>query len=185
MPFYGIATKTIIIESFKYNNYNLSFIVTSNSDKISAGKGVKKMAKKVPITKVLSCFVVFVILMSAVPVSTFASSTGDNVKFRGVVTGEDPGLIGAIHWYVSVDEWISGSLSCPCDEIDVVIGMHPPFGSWDENISKGDSVEVCGVPLWSECTVGLNGESYYIKKISSELLSLRGRHEITISTTTY
>jgi hypothetical protein len=89
------------------------------------------------------------------------------VKFRGVVAGTSPeGLIGAIHWYVNVDEWLSGSLSC--DEIDVVIGMYPPFGSWDENICKGDRVEAYGeVNPWGEgkCTVGLNGESYYIKKI--------------------
>ena len=88
------------------------------------------------------------------------------VKFRGVVTGTSPeGLIGAIYWYVNVDEWLSGSLSC--DEIYVVIGMYPPFGSWDENICKGDRVEAYGeVNPWGddECSVGLNGESYYIKK---------------------
>ena len=92
------------------------------------------------------------------------------VKFRGTVTGTSPeGLIGAIHWYVSVDEWISGSL--PCDEIDVVIAMCPPFGSYDNSISKGDKVEVYGVvnPFGSDiCTVGLNGESYYIKKIEEK-----------------
>ena len=97
------------------------------------------------------------------------------VKFGGTVTGTSPeGLIGAINWYVSVDEWISGSL--PCDEIDVTIGIVPPMGFWDENISKGDKVEVYGkVDPWGEgknCAVGLNGESYYIKKISSESLSI-------------
>jgi parallel beta-helix repeat protein len=127
------------------------------------------MVKKAAITKVISCFFVLVILISVVPTSIFASSTGDNVKFRGVVTGTSPeGLIGAIYWYVSVDEWYSGSLSC--DEIDVAIGMYPPFGSWDKNICKGDRVEAYGeVNPWGgdECTVGLNGESFYIKRIKS------------------
>ena len=98
---------------------------------------------------------------------------GDEVKFRGIVTGLGPYVIGAKEWYVSVDKWISGSL--PCDEIDVLIGIYPPMGSYDSDISKGDSVEVYGkVDPWGggKCTVGLNGESYYIKKISSELLSI-------------
>ncbi len=90
------------------------------------------------------------------------------VKFRGKVTGIEEELIGAGHWYVSVDEWISGTL--PCDEIDVVIVIAPPFGSCDENINEGDRVEVYGVvDPWGggECIVGLNGESYYIKKIET------------------
>ncbi|MCK4734815.1 MAG: hypothetical protein KAT65_20340, partial [Methanophagales archaeon] len=90
------------------------------------------------------------------------------VTFSGMVTGLGPYVMGSKEWYVSVDEWISGSL--PCNEIDVAIGIYPPMGHWDENINKGDSVEVYGVvdPRGgSECTVGLNGESYYIKKASS------------------
>jgi len=89
------------------------------------------------------------------------------VKFRGKVTGTEE-LIGAGHWYVSVDEWISESL--PCDEIDVIVGIYPPMGHCDENINKGDRVEVYGEvnPFGSDiCTVGLNGESYYIKKIET------------------
>ena len=96
------------------------------------------------------------------------------VKFRGTVTGLGPNVIGSKEWYVSVDEWISGSL--PCDEIDVTIAMCPPWGSYDNSISKGDKVEVYGkVDPWGEgknCEVGLNGESYYIKKIPSDSLSL-------------
>lgn len=98
---------------------------------------------------------------------------GDEVKFRGIVTGLGPDVMGVKEWYVSVDKWISGSL--PCDEIDVAIGIYPPMGSYDPDISKGDRVEVYGkVDPWGggKCTVGLNGESYYIKKISSELLSI-------------
>jgi PKD repeat protein len=90
------------------------------------------------------------------------------VKFRGMITALGPYVIGSKEWYVSVDEWISGSL--PCDEIDVIIGIYPPMGHWDENINKGDRVEVYGVVNpWGEgeCTVGLNGESYYINKTSS------------------
>jgi len=103
------------------------------------------------------------------------------VKFKGTVTGTSPeGLIGAIHWYVSVDEWFSGSL--PCDEIDVVIAMCPPFGSYDNSISKGDKVEVYGVvnPFGSDiCTVGLNGESYYIKKIEEEKWDVKFQGTVT------
>ena len=98
---------------------------------------------------------------------------GDEVKFRGIVTGLGPDVMGVKEWYVRVDKWISGAL--PCDEIDVLIGIYPPMGSYDSDISNGDSVEVYGnVDPWGggKCTVGLNGESYYIKKISSELLSI-------------
>jgi hypothetical protein len=69
-----------------------------------------------------------------------------------------------------VDEWISGSLSC--DEINVYIDpRYPPWGSYDPDISKGDSVEVYGIVSGGDeiprCTVGLNGLVYYIKKIST------------------
>ena len=125
------------------------------------------MAKRVAITKLLSCFLVFVLLMGAMPVSIFASSTDDNVKFRGVVTGTTPeGFTGGIYWDISVDEWISGSL--PCEEVHVAMVLYPdaPWGSCDPDISKADSVEVYGgIEPHEICTVCLNGESYYIKKI--------------------
>jgi hypothetical protein len=40
---------------------------------------MKKMGKEKAITKVLSCFVVFVILMSTIPFSVLASNSSDNV----------------------------------------------------------------------------------------------------------
>ena len=115
--------------------------------------------------KVLSCLVVIAILMSTIPVSASASSTGDNVKFRGVVTWKSSMSIGGVSWSVNVDEWISGSLSC--DEIEVIWGSGVSSGSFDPDISKGDRVEAYGkVNPWGndECSVGLNGASHYIKK---------------------
>lgn len=130
------------------------------------------MAKKMT-TKVLCCLVVIAILMSTIPVSVFASSTGDNVKFRGVVTGTCPeGLIGGTYWYVNVDEWISGSLSCDEIFVGIVIVIVPTeMGFYDPDISEGDRVEVYGVVNPRDggiCTVGLNGLVYYIKKIGSQ-----------------
>jgi hypothetical protein len=87
------------------------------------------------------------------------------VKSRGVVTGIG-GIIGYGYWYVNVDEWISGSLSC--DKIYVILESRCPWGSADPDISTGDRVEVYGDvnPRGDdECSVGLNGESYYIKKV--------------------
>jgi hypothetical protein len=87
------------------------------------------------------------------------------VKFRGVVTGTG-GIIGYGYWYVNVDEWISGSISC--DEIYVIRESRCPWGSVDSDISTGDRVEVYGDvnPGGNDkCSVGLNGESYYMKKV--------------------
>ena len=88
------------------------------------------------------------------------------VKFRGELTGTGPeGMYGVKHWYVKVNEYISGALPLICDEIDVYMGIYPPMGSFDVSISKGDRVEAFGSASPSECTVNLNGESYYIKRI--------------------
>jgi len=87
------------------------------------------------------------------------------VKFCGLVTGTG-GIIGYSYWYVNVDKWISGSLSC--DEIYVIQESRYPWGSVDPDISTGDRVEVYGYVNpggEGECSVGLNGESYYMKKV--------------------
>ena len=83
--------------------------------------------------------------------------------FQGVVTRIES-YPGASHCYVSVDEWFSEPPLCECDEIRVSMIIYPPMGFWDRNISKGDRVEVYG-ELNPSCTVNLNGERYYIKKI--------------------
>jgi hypothetical protein len=128
--------------------------------------GGKKMANKAAIMKALCCLIASLIVLSGVPSSVIGSTTGDNVEFRGVVTWKSS-MLGAVHWTVNVDEWISGSISC--DEINVGIIIVPDGGSFDPDISTGDRVEVYGkVNPWGddECSVGLNGESYYyIKKV--------------------
>ena len=83
--------------------------------------------------------------------------------FQGVVTRIES-CIGASHCYVRIDEWISEPPLCECDEISVSMIISPSMGFWDRSISKGDRVEVYG-ELNPPCTVNLNGERYYIKKI--------------------
>jgi hypothetical protein len=88
------------------------------------------------------------------------------VKFRGVVTWKSAMRMGGASWVVNVDEWISGSISC--DEIEVIWGSGLSHGSFDPDISTGDRVEAYGkVNPWGndKCSVGLNDESHYIKKV--------------------
>ena len=58
-------------ESFKYRVYNLVFCLLQTRIK-SRGERGKKMGKKMTMRKLLCCFTVFAILMSAMPVSVFA-----------------------------------------------------------------------------------------------------------------
>jgi parallel beta-helix repeat protein len=100
------------------------------------------------------------------------------VKFRGRVTDKAPeDWTGSYWWDVKVDEWISGEI--PCDEIRVVLVTlaDVPISSYNMTLDIGDYVEVYG-SVGMLCTVGLHGDSYYIKYVPEAAKEVKFRGEI-------
>ena len=139
--------------------------------------------------KVLSCFFVFVILMSVVPSSAFAMRDNNSVsgkttrlvdteakaasvleiKFIGIAVERCGIVAGADYWIVNVEELISGppwSGKLTVYTINIFADS-PIWGHADPDITVGDKVEVYGKCKvgWGVKSVTLNGnENYYIKK---------------------
>lgn len=135
--------------------------------------------------KVVSCFVVFVILASAVPVSVFAVNDGKSsgntsnrlaeskmtalsgdpqyIKFQGTAVTKESGTY-SMWWVVTVAKVISGPHPGE-DTINVGIGGGVmPKGYVDPDITTGDKVEVYG--RYSSGWVSLTENSHYIKRIA-------------------
>ena len=150
------------------------------------------------IEKILSCICVLVILMSVVPGTVFAldsgtknasgkynsfqdsnekvsSMHGQEVKFIGTAIEYHEGSVmpGDLpRWKVSVDEIISGPSEIKGHTVFVAIGtatIEP--GYMDPNIKSGDIVKVYGIYREVD-NVWLEGSNYYLKKVSSECLSI-------------
>ena len=143
------------------------------------------MTKKMSMRKVVSCFVVFVILASAVPVSVFAVNDGKSsgnpsnrlaeskmtalsgdpqyIKFQGTAVTKESGTY-SMWWVVTVAKVISGPHPGE-DTINVGIGGGVmPKGYVDPDITPGDKVEVYG--RYSSGWVSLTQNSHYIKRIA-------------------
>jgi parallel beta-helix repeat protein len=102
---------------------------------------------------------VAILLMLILALSGAASA--QEIQFTGTVTDKNPsGQIGALWWNVMVEEIISGPQTF-CDNLKIELISSPPMGDFDSDIAVGDRVEVYG-NYTSNCTVSLNGESYYI-----------------------
>ncbi|KAF5434095.1 hypothetical protein C5S39_00215, partial [Candidatus Methanophagaceae archaeon] len=139
------------------------------------------------------------ILVSVVPVSVFAVNSGttnvsgkynsfqdSNEKVSSMQEGQEVKFIGTAieyhegsvmpgdlpRWKVSVDEIISGPSELKGHTVFVAIGtatIEP--GYMDPNIKSGDIVKVYGIYREVD-NVWLEGSNYYLKKVSSECLSI-------------
>jgi hypothetical protein len=98
----------------------------------------------------------------------------ENIRFTGTVTdiNPPPPYVGARWWNVTVEEVISGPQTS-CDILRVELLIIPDTrGQVESGIAIGDQVEVYGGDYSPDCSVSLNGESYYIKKIAPEAPAL-------------
>jgi archaellum component FlaG (FlaF/FlaG flagellin family) len=143
--------------------------------------------------KILSCICVVVILMSVVPVSVFATSSSDktteitsrlneaffvagkdlyDVTFEGTVTDV---ATGSNDWIceAKVDKVISSGVYLEEGKTVHIVLSLSPCGTWDD-VEEGDKIKVYGqfLPLISPQISVCGRSSYYLKKISSECLSI-------------
>ena len=148
------------------------------------------------IEKILSCICVVMILMSVVPVSVFATGSSDktteitsrsnetffveseellDVIFEGTVTEVATGLNDWI-CEAKVDKVISGEYIFEGETVHITLSLFP-CGTWDD-VEEGDKIKVYGQSFPTYCLdcplqVSVCGRSsYYLKKISSECLSI-------------
>jgi hypothetical protein len=106
---------------------------------------------------------VAILLMLTLALSS--ANLTQEIRFMGTVTDKNPpGQFGSLWWNVTLEELISGPQTS-CDTLRVRLVISPPWGYYDSDIAVGDRVDVYGNHT-SDCTVSLNGESYYIKKIT-------------------
>jgi parallel beta-helix repeat protein len=92
---------------------------------------------------------------------SFNVDSAQEIRFTGTVTDKNPpGEVGSLWWNVTAEEIISGPQTS-CDILRVELILSPPMGYYESDIAVGDLVDVYGGYM-SNCTVSLNGESYYI-----------------------
>jgi hypothetical protein len=109
------------------------------------------------------------ILLMLILALSGANST-EEIRFTGTVTAENPPMPGSAWWNVTVEEIISGP-QVSCDPLRARMAISPPMGQIESGIAIGDRVEVYGkyVP---DCQVSLNGDDYYMKKVSPQVPAL-------------
>jgi nitrous oxidase accessory protein len=124
-------------------------------------KAINSLMEKLKIRpKVIGVAAVVAILLMLILALSGADSAQE-IRFTGTVTDKNPpGQIGSLWWDVTADEIISGP-EISCDTLRVRVVISPPWGDFDSDIAVGDRVDVYG-NYTSNCTVSLNGESYYI-----------------------
>jgi nitrous oxidase accessory protein len=92
---------------------------------------------------------------------SFNVDSAQEIRFKGSVADKNPpGELEALWWNVTVEEIISGPQTS-CDTLRVELIVAPPMGYYESDIAVGYLVEVYG-NFTSNCTVSLNGKSYYI-----------------------